>query len=93
MPIRSFKDRETKKIFGRQFSKKLPQSIQRIARARLVQLYAATTLADLSGPGLQLEKLARDRAGQHSIRINRQWRVCFAWKDGDAFDVEIIDYH
>ncbi len=93
MPIRNFKDKETQKVFGRQFSKKLPQAIQRIGRARLMQLHYAKTLADLAGPGLQLEKLSRDRIGQHSIRINKQWRVCFVWNKGEAQDVEITDYH
>ena len=92
--IKSFKDKETEKIFNRQFSKQLPQNIQRVARKKLVILDAATELNDLRvPPGNQLEALKGNRKGQHSIRINDQWRICFRWRAGDSFDVEITDYH
>jgi toxin HigB-1 len=92
--IKSFQDKETEKIFNRQISKKLPQDIQRIGRKKLVILDAAMQLNDLRTlPGNRLEALERDRKGQHSIRINDQWRICFIWSDGDAYDVEIADYH
>jgi toxin HigB-1 len=92
--IKSFADKETEKLFQRRPSKKLPQTIQRRARMKLEILDAADHLEDLSiPPGNQLEKLSGNRKGQHSIRISRQWRICFTWRSGDAFDVEIIDYH
>lgn len=92
--IRSFASRETEKIFNRQFSKKLPTDIQRKARIKLEILAAAEEIEDLrSPPGNRLEKLSGDRADQHSIRINNQWRICFRWEDGGASDVEIVDYH
>ena len=92
--IKSFRDKETEKIFSRQISRKLPQDIQRIARKKLVILDAAVQLNDLrTPPGNRLEALAIDRKGQHSIRINDQWRICFKWSGGDAYDVEITDYH
>ena len=92
--IKSFRDQETEKIFNRQFSGKLPQNIQRIARKKLVILDAATELDDLRIPPCnRLEALKGDRKGQHSIRINKQWRICFKWRAGDAYDVEITDYH
>jgi len=92
--IKSFRDKETEKIFSRQISTRLAQDIQRIARKKLVMLDAATQLNDLrTPPGNRLEALKRDRKGQHSIRINDQWRICFKWRDGDAYDAEITDYH
>lgn len=92
--IRSFKDKEAEKIFRGQFSRKIPQDIQRIAARKLEQLNAATVLDTLRvPPGNRLEALKRDRQGQHSIRVNDQWRVCFVWRDDNAFDVEIVDYH
>lgn len=92
--IKSFRCKESKKIFGRAFSKKLPPDIQEAARQKIVLLDAATSLNDLRiPPGNRLEELKDDRKGQHSIRINGQWRICFVWKDGDALDVEIVDYH
>ena len=92
--IKSFQDKETGKIFNRQTSRKLPQDIQHIARKKLVILDAAVQLNDLrTPPGNRLEALEKDRKGQHSIRINDQWRICFKWSDGDAYDVEITDYH
>jgi len=92
--IRSFKDKETEKIFRGQFSRKIPQDIQRIAARKLEQINAVTVLDTLRvPPGNRLEALKHDRRGQHSIRVNDQWRVCFVWRDDNAFDVEIVDYH
>jgi proteic killer suppression protein len=91
--IRSFRDTEAEKIFRQQFSKKF-QSVEKIALRKLIQLNRAVALRDLAAiPGDQLEALRGDRKGQHSIRINDQYRICFRWLDGDAFDVEITDYH
>ena len=91
--IRSFRDKETERIFNREFSRRF-QLISEIAKRKLDHLSAATSLRDLAAiPGNRLEALKRDRADQHSIRINDQFRVCFYWKDGDACDVEITDYH
>ncbi len=92
--IKSFRDREAERIFHRSFSRKLPSDIQRAALRRLMLLHAATELIDLrSPPSNRLEKLSGDRSGQYSLRINDQWRVCFEWVDGDAYNVEIVDYH
>lgn len=92
--IHSFNSKETEKIFKRQRSHKLPQDIQQVALRKLRMLNRAVTLNDLRvPPANRLEKLSGDRTGQHSIRINRQWRVCFEWRDGDAYNVEIVDYH
>jgi proteic killer suppression protein len=92
--IRSFADRETERLFARQPGRRLPQSLHRVMLRKLLILDAAETLTDLhTPPGNRLEKLRGNRVGQHSIRINDQWRVCFRWRDGDAHDVEILDYH
>ena len=92
--IRSFRDRETERLFRREPVRKLPPDVRRVALRKLVRLDAAETLEALRvPPGTRLEKLVGNRAGQHSIRINDQWRVCFRWKDGDAENVEIVDYH
>jgi len=92
--IRSFASRETERLFQRQPSRKLPQDIQRRARVKLEILDAAEKLDDLRiPPSNRLEKLTGNRAGQYSIRINDQWRICFEWRDGDAHAVEIVDYH
>ena len=92
--IRSFGNKETEKLFGRQISRKLPRDIQRAGRRRLRVLDAAERLDDLRvPPGNRLEKLSGGRRGQHSIRINDQWRICFRWSRGDAYEVEIVDYH
>ena len=92
--IRSFADAETERLFTMGTSRRLPADILRRAAQRLWQLDAATTLSDLMQPrSNRLEALKRDRAGQHSVRINDQWRVCFRFEGGDAFDVEIVDYH
>ena len=88
------RDREAARPFRREPVRKLPPDVRRVALRKLVLLDAAESLEDLRmPPGNRLEKLAGNRAGQHSIRINDQWRVCFRWKDGDAEDVEIVDYH
>lgn len=92
--IQSFKCKETEKIFTRMFSKKFPNDIQQIAMRKLRMLNRATILNDLSvPPANHLEPLKDNRKGQYSIRINDQWRVCFTWVNGDAYDVEIVDYH
>ena len=94
MAINSFKSNEAKKIFKGRFSKKLPQKIQQRGRESLKQLDAAENLNDLMiPPSNMLEELRGDRKGQHSIRINQQYRVCFVWEDGNASEVEIVDYH
>ncbi len=92
--IQSFKNKETEKIFHAHFSTRLPQDIQKTAYRRLLSLHAAISLDDLRAlPGNHLEKLKGDREGQFSIRINNQWRVCFAWINDNAENVEIVDYH
>ena len=92
--IRNFRDKEAEKIFNRQRSRKLPHDIQRTALRKLRMLNRSLTLRDLRvPPSNQLEKLSGDRMGQHSIRINDQWRICFVWRDNHAHDVEIVDYH
>lgn len=92
--IKSFNDKETEKVYGREGSRKLPEDIQQVALRKLRMINNAKNLNDLKiPPGNNLEKLKRDREGQHSIRINDQWRICFKWKDGDAHEVEIMDYH
>jgi proteic killer suppression protein len=92
--IQSYKCKETEKIFHRQYSKKLPNEIQRPALRKLRMLNRARALRDLTvPPGNRLELLHGNRKGQHSIRINDQWRICFKWHNNDAYDVEIIDYH
>ena len=91
--IRSFRDRETERVFRREGTRTLSPDVQRIAQRKLVILDAAESLQDLRvPPGNSLEKLSGDRAGQHSIRVNDRWRVCFRWRDGDAHGVEIVDY-
>jgi proteic killer suppression protein len=92
--IASFACKETEKLFYGRFSAKLPQDAQRTAQRKLKQLHAAATLDFLRvPPGNRLEQLTGDRAGQWSIRINDQWRICFRWQNGNAFDCEIVDYH
>jgi proteic killer suppression protein len=92
--IRSFRDKEAEKIFSRRLSRRLPYDIQSSALRKLRMLNQSRTLRDLRAPpSNRLEKLSGDRAGQHSIRINDRWRICFVWQDGDAYDVEIVDYH
>lgn len=92
--IKTFKCKETEKIFFRQRSRKLPRDIQQVALRKLRMLNNAVTLNDLRiPPANRLEKLRGDRAGQYSIRINDRWRICFEWRDEDAYSVEIVDYH
>lgn len=92
--IGSFASKETEKIFKREFSRKLPQDIQRNALRKLLMLHAAKDLQDLRvPPSNHLEALSGDRKGQYSIRINKQWRICFRWVNGNAEDVEIVDDH
>ncbi len=92
--IRSFKDSQTEKVWHREHVRALGPQLQRTAQKKLRLLNAASELNSLRvPPGNRLEKLAGDRAGQHSIRINDQYRICFVWADGGAEDVEITDYH
>lgn len=92
--IRSFADKDAEALFGGRFARKLPGDIQRVVQRKLRQIHAAEDLGDLRvPPGNRLEPPKGSRAGQHSIRINDQWRVCFVWKDGGAENVEIVDYH
>ena len=92
--IRTFRDRNTQAVFQGEFVKRLDRRMQQRAREKLKYLDSAGDLRDLMvPPSNQLESLRGDRHGQYSIRINKQWRVCFRWKEGDAFDVEIVDYH
>lgn len=92
--IRSFRSRDTEWIWSGQAVRRWPIALQRIARRKLRMLNNAADLHDLRvPPGNRLEKLRGDRAGQHSIRVNEQWRICFEWRNGDAYDVEIVDYH
>jgi toxin HigB-1 len=91
--IKSFRSAETERLFQLRGSRKF-RAIERVALRKLVMLDAAPDLATLAAiPGNRLERLRGDRQQQHSIRINDQWRVCFEWKDGDAYEVEITDYH
>jgi len=91
--ISSFRSKETERVFRRECSRSF-DAIARVAKRKLDQLHAATSLADLAAvPGNRLEELVGDRAGQHSIRINNQWRIYFEWKDNEACVVEIVDYH
>jgi len=92
--IKTFGNKETERLFLREISRTFPPEIIRKARLKLEILDGAEKLDDLKvPPGNRLEKLSGDREGQHSIRINQQWRICFRWKDGDCYNVEIVDYH
>lgn len=92
--IKTFKNKETAKVFNREYSKKLPPHIQDQAVEQLWILNFSKNINDLRVPlSNHLEKLKGDRLGQYSIRINRQWRICFAWKENNAYNVEITDYH
>ena len=90
--IRSYRDAETRRLMERQASLKY-KNVERTALIRLRFLHAATSLSDLRLPGLHLEPLKADSKGQYSIRINDRYRICFEWRDGDAYNVEIVDYH
>ncbi|MBL4718232.1 MAG: type II toxin-antitoxin system RelE/ParE family toxin [Erythrobacter sp.] len=92
--IQSFADPETERIWNGKRSRKLPADIQSRGLAKLLMIDAAETLEDLKlPPSNRLHELAGDRAGQHSVSINMKWRICFRWKNGNAYDVEIVDYH
>lgn len=92
--IISFKDGETEKIYKREYSRKFPHDMHRIAMKKLWMIEAAPDIHSLRvPPGNRLEALKGDRSGQFSIRINNQWRICFKWYDNNAYDVEIVDYH
>jgi len=92
--IKSFQGKETEKIWQGQRSRHLPQDIQETARRKLRMVNNARSLDDLRvPPANRLEALRGDRSGQYSIRINDQWRICFVWDQGDALNVEIVDYH
>ena len=92
--LRSFKNDAARAAWERRFIKGVPGDVLRTGYRKLLQLHNARSLQDLRAPpGNRLEPLTGNRAGQHSIRINDQWRVCFVWRDGDAFEVEIVDYH
>jgi proteic killer suppression protein len=92
--IRSFRDTETERLFRRERGSKLARPLQRAALRKLLLLDAAESLDDLRvPPGNRLEKLAGDREGQYSVRVNDQYRVCFRWEGGEAHDVEVVDYH
>lgn len=92
--IKSFKDKAALRLFQREPTRKLPPELLRIALRKLRMLNRAQTLQDLAvPPGNRLEALKGDRRGQYSLRINERWRLCFVWLDGNAYDVEIVDYH
>jgi proteic killer suppression protein len=92
--IRSFRDSDTEAVFQRRPPRRFARPLARTALRKLLLLDAAETLADLRiPPGNRLERLTGNRQGQHSIRINSQWRICFVWRDGTAHEVEIVDYH
>lgn len=92
--IKSFADRDTERLFAREPVRRYPVELRRVMLRKLVAVDAAEALDDLRiPPGNRLEELRGDRAGQHSIRVNDQWRICFRWQDANPYDVEIVDYH
>jgi proteic killer suppression protein len=92
--IKTFVDRDTRRLFEGEAARRFPPEIRNRARLKLAQLHAAANLEFMMlPPSNRLEALKGDRKGRHSIRINQQWRLCFKWQDGNAFDVEIVDYH
>ncbi len=92
--IKSFRDKDSRRVFLRERVRKFSRELQRVAQRKLVIIDGAESLEDLRvPPGNRLERLKGKRRGQYSIRINQQWRICFGWKNGDAFDVEVADYH
>ena len=94
MMIKSFADKETKKVYDQVFSRKLPESIQKVALRKLIMIDNAQKLEDLKvPPNNRLELLTGDRKGQYSIRINDQFRICFSFRENNCYDVEITDYH
>jgi len=92
--IKSFADKETEKVWKQQWTNQLPKEVQSIAFRKLIMIHRSISLNDLMvPPGNRLQKLSGKREGQTSIRINKQYRICFTWRNNDAYDVEIIDYH
>jgi len=92
--ILSFACAESERVFRAELARRFPPTIQRSARRKLLALHAATELRELTvPPGNRLEALKGGRTGQHSIRVNDQWRICFRWREGNAYEVEIVDYH
>ena len=92
--IKSFRNPAARAAWDRRYTKGVPADVMRVAHRKLLQVHHARSLRDLQAPpGNRLEALRGDRAGQHGIRINDQWRICFRWSQGDAHDVEIVDYH
>jgi toxin HigB-1 len=92
--IQSFKDKFTEKVWNQTISKSIPIEVQHIGLRKLIMLNSSINVKDLRiPPSNHLEKLKGDREGQYSIRINGQWRICFRWENGNAFEVEIVDYH
>lgn len=92
--IRSFGSKDTERIWHERFVKRVDPAVQRAALRKLELVHAANDLEDLRiPPGNRLEQLVGDRRGQHSIRVNAQWRICFVWREGGADDVELVDYH
>ncbi len=92
--IRSFADRDTERLWEREPVRRFPHDLRRVMLRKLGHVDAAVQLVDLRlPPGNRLEKLKGNRTGQHSIRVNDQWRICFRWSGNDAYDVEIVDYH
>ena len=92
--IRSFRDKDTEAIWQRRYIKRLSPELSRLAYSKLVLINAAESINDLRvPPGNRLEKLSGDRAGQYSVRVNDQWRICFTWSTGGAGNVELVDYH
>ena len=92
--ILSFACAESERVFRAELARRFPSTIQRSARRKLLALHAATELRELTvPPGNRLEALKGGRTGQHSIRVNDQWRICFRWREGNAYEVEIVDYH
>lgn len=92
--IRSFGSKDTERIWHEQYVKRVDRSVQRVTLRKLELIHAANDVEDLRvPPGNRLERLVGDRRGQHSIRVNAQWRLCFVWRDGGAESVELVDYH
>ncbi|MFC9443945.1 MULTISPECIES: type II toxin-antitoxin system RelE/ParE family toxin [unclassified Brevibacterium] len=92
--IRSFGSKDTERIWHEQYVKRVDRMVQRAALRKLELIHAANDVEDLRiPPGNRLEQLVGDRVGQHSIRVNAQWRICFVWREGGADDVELVDYH
>jgi len=92
--IKTFRDKETEQLFLRQFSRRFPANLHRVVWKKLAMLDAAEQLDDLRvPPGNRLEKLVGDREGEYSVRINDQWRICFQWREGNTYEVEVTDYH